>query len=149
MKSMLNFKKIIFLFLFILIFVGCSSPKKENIVKINNKEFKVELAQTNQETYRGLSFREELCENCAMLFIFSEVKERVFVMRNMLIPIDIIFIRDNKVINIHKNLEPEGENYKGRYSSNGPANYVLEINAGLSDTFDLKVGDEVFIELIK
>ena len=60
---------------------------------------------------------------------------------------DIIFIRDNKIINIHKNLEPEGKNYKGRYSSDGPANYVLEINAGLSDTFGIKKGDDVFIDI--
>ncbi len=150
---MFDFKKILFLFLLVFVlgafcmFTACTSSENENIIKINDKEFKVELARTDEETYRGLSFREELCSDCAMLFIFPEARERTFVMRNMLIPLDIIFIRDNKIINIHKNLEPEGKNYKGRYSSDGPANYVLEINAGLSDTFGIKKGDDVFIDI--
>jgi uncharacterized membrane protein (UPF0127 family) len=143
------FKKIFIFLFFIFLLTGCSSSEKQNIVKINNKEFKVELAQSDEETYRGLSSCEELCEDCGMLFIFPEIKERTFVMRNMFIPLDIIFIKDNKVLNIHKNLKPEGEIYKGRYNSKGPSNYVLEINAGMSDFFGIKEGDEILINLAK
>lgn len=155
---MFIFKKRLFLFLLVLasfalglffILYGHFFAHNENVVKINNKKIKVELAQSNEEAYRGLSFRKELCSDCGMLFIFPEARERTFVMRNMLIPLDIIFIRDNQIINIHKNLPPEGENYKGRYSSQGPANYVLEVNAGLSDSFGIKKGDELSINLIK
>jgi len=144
-----NFRKIFLLIFLLFIFSACTVSDKKNIVKINNKEFKIELAQTKEEAYRGLSFRKELCSDCGMLFVFPNLSERTFVMRNMLIPLDIIFIRDNKILNIHKNLKPEGENYKGRYSSEGLANYVLEINAGVSDKLGIKKGDKILINLVK
>ena len=79
--------------------------------------------------------------NQAMLFIFSDEKIRSFYMKNTLIPLDIIYLNALKqVINIKKNATPLDEQ---SIPSIAPAQYVLEINAGLSDQWKLKVGDQI------
>lgn len=117
--------------------------KKPSEVNFKGKTIKVEVVSNPQDMYLGLSGRENLCPNCGMLFAFPDKAERKFVMRNMLFPLDIIFISDNKVVNVHKNCQPEGANYQNVYSCGMPANYVLEVNAGLVDEFGIKIGDEI------
>jgi uncharacterized membrane protein (UPF0127 family) len=119
---------------------------KNNYVKIKGREFLVEIAQTPDKHYQGLSFRESICGDCGMLFIFPEKTERTFVMRNMLFPLDIIFIEDETVVNIYKNLEPEGSFPKFYYKSFTPVNRVLELNAGLADELNLQTGDKIIFK---
>jgi PBP1b-binding outer membrane lipoprotein LpoB len=52
-------------------------------LKINGQEIKVEIADTPELQYQGLSFKKSLCADCGMLFIFKERSEKTFVMRNM------------------------------------------------------------------
>ena len=67
-------------------------------------------------------------------------------MRNMKFPLDIIFIKDDTIVEILENLEPEGSNPKEIYSSNQPVNSVLEINAGMSKQYDFKTGQKVIFK---
>jgi hypothetical protein len=110
-------------------------------VSINKKVIKVELASGAVSQYRGLSRRESLCADCGMLFIFPDKQIRTFVMRNMNFPLDIIFIADGKIINIEKNLEPEGNSPAKIYQSATPANGVLELNGGYCEKYNIIVGD--------
>lgn len=110
-------------------------------VSINKKVIKVELASSAISQYRGLSKRESLCADCGMLFIFPDKQIRTFVMRNMNFPLDIIFIADGKIINIKKNLEPEGNSPTKTYQSMTPANSVLELNGGYCEKYNIIVGD--------
>ena len=78
-----------------------------------------------------------------MLFVFSDKQERIFVMRNMYFPLDIIWIDGDKIVNISKNLLPKGPRPEVFYHSDAPVDYVLEVNAGLADKFNFKIGDKV------
>ncbi|MDP3043582.1 MAG: DUF192 domain-containing protein [bacterium] len=110
---------------------------------IDDKIIEVEIADTVEKHYQGLSNRENLCDNCGMLFVFPDKEERVFVMRDMNFPLDIIWISDDKIVKIDKNLLPEGSNPKMLYSSGQPVNYVLEINSGYAGKHGFKTGDMV------
>ena len=79
--------------------------------------------------------------NQAMLFIFKKERPRSFYMKNTEFSLDIIYINSNyKVVSIQKNAIPYNEN---SLPSNLPAKYVLEINAGLSKSWELKAGDSI------
>ena len=76
-----------------------------------------------------------------MLFIFNDETQRAFYMKNTQFPLDIIFIgSDRKVVSIQKNAKPLDLT---SLPSEGPAQFVLEVNAGLSDTWTLEKGDSV------
>lgn len=116
---------------------------EKEIVKAGNCEFEVELALTGPEQYQGLSNHEDLKDNEGMLFIFEEVEDRTFVMRNMNFPLDIIFIRDFKVVNLYHNLVPEGAQATRSYHSGSPVDAVLEIKGGLSRVCKIAINSEV------
>lgn len=119
----------------------------ENYVEINGAAITVMIADEPQEQWQGLSDRQFLGAYNGMLFVFPEKQVKNFVMRRMHFPLDIIFIEDNKIVNIHRRLEPEGPNPVKRYSSDRPVNYVLEVNGGFCDAFGIKEGDEVAINI--
>jgi uncharacterized membrane protein (UPF0127 family) len=142
-------KKNLFILLFsILIFTACSSY--DNNLSINKTKINlVDIADTQEKSYMGLSFRESICANCGMLFSFEEKKEHTFVMRDMMFPLDIIWIDDEIVVKISKNLEPEGHDTKNIYKSDQSVNNVLEVNGGFTDKENIKVGDMVKYNLQK
>lgn len=101
----------------------------------------VEIAETDYETQTGLMYRKGIKTNQAMLFIFPDVAMHSFYMKNTEFPLDIIFIDENmRIASIQRNAEPFNEN---GLSSKVPVKYVLEVNAGLSDTWSLEIGDTV------
>lgn len=120
-----------------------SSNLKTGTLNINNSKIKIEIASSEKEQYYGLSNRQSLCFDCGMLFDFSNKTELSFVMRDMNFPLDIIFINDNKIINIATNLAPEGTNTKNTYSSLGEVNRVLELNGGFCEKYGIKAGDYI------
>lgn len=86
------------------------------------------IADTRELRYLGLSDTESLPEDRAMLFVFDDVADRTFVMREMDFGIDIVYADDEGVITeIHHAPEPDpdedGENQ--RYPGRGQ--YVLEV----------------------
>ena len=145
------FKKIILLIaiLFIL-FIALSlivlflniKPKISKVL-INSKEIKVEIADTPEKQYKGLSNRDSLCQDCGMLFIFPDKAEKTFTMRDMLFSIDIIWISDEKIVKIDEELPlPDSPDLKKYYSSQ-PVDYVLEVNNGFCQKNNIKAGDKV------
>ena len=61
-------------------------------VEVNSKVFIVEIADTEEERRKGLMFREALCEECGMLFVFDHPQKYGFWMKNVKIPLDIVYI---------------------------------------------------------
>src|SRR3989344_9606330 len=109
-----------------------------------NKCFSVEIAQTAVEREKGLMFRENLNSDNGMLFIFPKAEKYGFWMKNTLIPLDIIWIDQNKtIVYIEKDVQPCKINNCPVYVPNKEAIYVLEINAGLSEENNLSVGEIV------
>jgi len=107
---------------------------------LNHKVINLEIAQTPAEHFQGLSDRQDLCSACGMLFVFRDLEIKTFVMRRMNFPLDIVWIKNDKVIGINQNLPPEGLEPIAKYSSPEPVDMVLEIPAGQADYYQLSEG---------
>ena len=65
-------------------------------------------------------------------------------MKNTLIPLDIIWINEDlEVVDIHHNAQPCGSEDCNSIIPSKEALYVLEINAGLAERYNLKLGDKI------
>ena len=101
----------------------------------------IEIAETDYEIQTGLMYREKMETSQAMLFVFPDVAFHSFYMKNTLIPLDIIFVDEGLIIvNIKQNASPLDES---GIPSGLPVKYVLEVNAGLSESWGLEPGDRI------
>jgi uncharacterized protein len=100
-----------------------------------------EFADNEQEREQGLMYRTEMEENQGMLFIFPNQNKQSFWMKNTVLPLDIIFVNSNlEIVTIQKNAVPYSEQ---SLPSTAPAQYVVEVNAGYTEKYNVKVGDKV------
>ena len=138
----MHFKFIYLIFNFFLVSLYTFSNEKIDVSIYNkNITFNVEVAKTMEERRSGLMYRKKLLDNEGMLFVFPHEKIIQLWMKNTYIPLDVIFISENKVIvDIKKNLERLSETI---VRSKVKSRYALEFNAGLINKFDIKIGDKV------
>lgn len=114
-------------------------------VEINNETIKTEIAKTPQQITRGLSGRKSLPKNEGMLFFLGGRRIATFWMKDMLFPIDIIWIDNEKVVYIIENAQPPNASSTPTYTPDKPATHVLEVNAGFTQKHNIKVDDKVTI----
>ena len=101
----------------------------------------IEIADDDYQRETGLMHRSSMATTRGMLFIFEDEVQRGFYMKNTLIPLDLIYIgSDNTIVSFAENAKPMDEN---TLPSRVPAQYVLEINGGLSEEWGLDIGDRV------
>lgn len=101
----------------------------------------IEVADDEQERTRGLMDRFNLPENAGMLFIFPDEQFRSFWMKNTYISLDIMYINaDKEIVSIQKYTLPQNTS---SIPSEKPAMYVLEVNAGFADKYNIKLGDRI------
>jgi len=119
---------------------------KQGIAMFYNKDgsekcrFEIEIADTEEKQKTGLMYRDSMAVNQAMLFTFNKPDNQSFWMKNTYLPLDIVYIGpDSVIVSIGENTKPFSEE---QVNSNGLAQYVLEINAGLSQKLNLKAGDK-------
>jgi len=110
---------------------------------IKGQKIIVEVADNQAEIIRGLSNREKIDDNEGMLFVFPDSKIRDFWMREMKFNLDIIWINNDQVVKMDKNLPAEGKYPEKSYSSIIPVNRVLELKAGWADKNNLQIGDKI------
>lgn len=136
---------ILILFLLIIFFIFKNKKEKYNFTTalVDNVEINLEIADDKAEHYLGLSFRESLHESSGMLFLFPQKEIRSFVMRDMKFPLDLVFIEENKIIDIYSNLPFAEADSKILYKSSLPVDKVLELNAGFCQQHNISVGDEI------
>ena len=132
----------------ILLLAGC--PKINDTVTIKGTQFNVEVVDDDQSRAMGLMYRKSMADDAGMLFLFEDAQPRAFWMKNTLIPLDILYFDQNRrLVSISANTPP-CKNTTSRcpsYPSKKPAQYVLEINAGLSEQHGFEPGDELIMEL--
>jgi uncharacterized membrane protein (UPF0127 family) len=115
-------------------------------VTLNGIELIADLAATNEQMAQGLSVKDALAENEAMLFVFDTAQDHSFWMKNMKFPIDIIWLDSNRtIVHIEHNLQPCNldvlcPKYK---PDNNSALYVLETVAGFAEKHDIVEGTRV------
>ena len=103
--------------------------------------FTVEVARTPDEQARGLMYRERLGADEGMIFPFDFPRPASFWMRNTLIPLDMIFIReDGTIARIAANTVPLSEE---TVSSGELVIAVLELRGGRAAELGISEGDRV------
>lgn len=121
-------------------------------ILIREALFRAEVANTAVARTRGLSGRDFLAADSGMLFTFDKPAIYSFWMKDMRFPIDIIWLRDAKVVYVAKDVLPPGPGISDSelkvYSPSVEADMVLEVNAGIAEHFHIEVGDSVIIELL-
>lgn len=133
---------IVLIAVIIIAIVGLFSDKSKKIItsyspEISSVQFdkdlfvNVETASTTFERGKGLMYRESLEENSGMLFVYTEPTSNKFWMKNMLIPLDIIFINsDYEIIYIVQDALPCESDPCEKYGPDDEYAYVLEVNGG-------------------
>jgi len=109
--------------------------------------FSIEVANTPTKRELGLGERDSLPADHGMYFPFEIAQKWVFWMKGMRFPIDIVWIRDGKVVDIHRSVPPPKVLPLETYSPIEPADAVLELNAGVTADIGLEPGDEVVLRI--
>lgn len=101
----------------------------------------IELAETSEERQQGLMYRKSMQDGQGMLFVFETEEPQAFWMRNTYIPLDIIYVNSKfQVVSIQKNCKILNDT---PLPSGAAAQYVVEINGGLSDKLGIKTGSVI------
>ncbi|RZN79937.1 MAG: DUF192 domain-containing protein [Winogradskyella sp.] len=157
---MINYRILVVFSIICSLFFSCNTSEKKNSIskeikfkkegalqlkKSSNdsliKTLDIEIADDEYQTQTGLMYRNSMKELQGMLFVFPNEAPRSFYMKNTRIALDIIYIStDSTIVSFQKNAKPFDES---SLPSNAPAKFVLEINAGLSDRWNLEVGDKI------
>lgn len=122
------------------------SPKEEakrpakTVVVFSTSEGKrrvqVEVVSNPATIQRGLMHREHLPPDHGMLFVFATDRVRSFWMKNTLIPLDMLFVRENgSIAGIERNTTPLSLDSR---SVGLPTRYVLELNGGWTEKYGVE-----------
>ena len=141
-------KNIIVIFIFFIMYneISSATEYKKGYVKLenNNLVFEVDIADTITLREKGLMFRKKLDSNRGMLFIFPTEKNVEIWMKNTLLSLDIIFIsKERLVVGLVKKALPLSSKI---YSITKKSKYVLEVNGGIIDKYNINLGDKIKIE---
>jgi uncharacterized membrane protein (UPF0127 family) len=105
-----------------------------------NHRFVVEVAKTFEEQQRGLMFRRSLAPDRGMIFPYDPPQNVAFWMKNTLIPLDMIFIRNDGRIARITTAKPLDET---PVPGGEPVVAVLEIAGGRAAELRIREGDRV------
>lgn len=115
---------------------------KEPRVELNGTRYTVSIADSLDEQARGLMFVREMPRDRGMLFVYAQPQPQSFWMKNCYIALDILFFdADARFINAHYDVPVCSTEPCPTYSSEAPARYVLELNAGAARGLALERGD--------
>jgi uncharacterized membrane protein (UPF0127 family) len=126
------------------------------IISVGSKKINVEIVSSDADMQKGLSGRNSMADNEGMLFDFTsklsptlalkgEGVRPTFWMKDMNFDIDLIWIANKKVVGITNNVTApkSAKDVLPTYSPPGDVDMVLEVNAGWSKKYEVRVGDEL------
>ena len=130
------------------------SAKQEQTLPISakaivaGKVIQLEVAQTPQQQQIGLMNRTSLADDRGMLFPFDPPQPARFWMKNTLIPLDMIFLRNGVVSAIAANVPPCTSDPCPIYGPGTTIDRVMELRGGRAAELGLKAGDRLTIEFL-
>lgn len=132
------------------ILVG-SKSNHAAVAIMGGRIFNLEIVDTPRLMARGLAGRTSIPKNGGMLFLFSKPGQHSFWMKDMLIPIDILWVRNNVFVFILENVKPPvaglADEELNRFVPPEEADSVIEIAAGTAKELGLRAGQPVRILL--
>jgi uncharacterized protein len=112
-----------------------------HVVNVGGIPMSVVIADTPELRTQGLSGRREIGAT-GMLFVFDTDDYHGIWMKDMLFPIDLIWIdKDLTVIDVERGVRPD--TYPRTYRPQLPARYLIETTERFTETFGIGIGDEV------
>lgn len=137
----------------LLFLTACGGDQSASMVDIastevtfpNGTKIQAEYNHTKMDVMRGMMFVESLPQNRGKLMVHSSEGKFAYFMYQTRIPLDIIWIsRAHRVVEISANTPPcpsKSASACPSFGGNRPAQFVLEVNAGIGAKNGLKVGD--------
>ena len=134
-----------------LLLAPCNSTAAKMPVAIFSSDknvVKLEVAETSEQIQRGLMYRMSLPEDSGMVFLFHPPRPTRFWMYHTLIPLDMIFVRDGKILRICENVPPcrsENPHDCALYPEEGDitVSEVVEVNGGYCKRHGIKPSDTI------
>ncbi len=120
-----------------ILIVGMMQPRVT--VQLGDGVFKAQVARTDSELKRGLSGVSEFSKDQALLFVFPKDDTYGVWMKDMRIPIDIVWLDKNKKV-IHAVSNATPESYPKTFRPPKPARYIVELASGTIKTRAIKIG---------
>lgn len=127
---------------------GARGPAAEGHVEIRGKQIAVEIADSRPEQEKGLGERDSLAWGTGMYFSYARPAFYGFWMKGMRFPIDIVFVRAGRIVEIHPQVPFEKNGNGPTIRPRSLADGVLEVPAGFSDASGWQVGDRVRFERV-
>lgn len=109
---------------------------------IQNNYYCSQVADDAAERIKGLSGVKEIADNESMLFVFDIESKHGIWMKEMLVPIDIVWVSaEKKVLHIENNVSPSS--YPKVYFPDKKSKFVIELKAGTAQKIKLNLGDKI------
>lgn len=119
-------------------------------VTVGSATTSAEVAQSDAKKRLGLGMREKLDAGTGMLFAFNNPgpcpNSCSFWNKDMLFPIDIVWIRDGTVVDLYGHLPAYAKQKDFTIMTKAQVNFILEVPDGFIKTNNIKIGDTVTYE---
>lgn len=112
---------------------------------LGEESIELEVAKTPEQQEMGLMYRTILPPNRGMLFSFSPPRRVAFWMKNTLIPLDMVFLKEGKIMAILKDVPPCTTPTCPVYNPQVMTDSVIELSAGRAQSLNLQIGDKINI----
>jgi uncharacterized membrane protein (UPF0127 family) len=131
---------------------GCTQPQipddfnTRELTLPGGRVIKVETMITSPDLRRGMTFRTSLPPDHGMLFVHPTIGNYRYWMYQVMIPLDIIWLdNDRKIVEMVVNAQPcKTEPGKcPQWASARPAHYVLELAGGMAKKYNLSIGQQL------
>lgn len=123
-----------------------TNPKTQLVtLVVGEAELQVEIRDDEAERELGFSGRDSIGENEGMLFVFDQPMQPTFWMKDMLFSLDVLWIREGKVVEIEENIPhpTQDQPVVATMIPQNPVDMVLEVPSGWVRRTGVKVGDRV------
>ena len=119
--------------------------KSRATLNSNDKVINLEVAREPDELTYGLKFRHQIPQNQGMLFVNSRPSIVQIWMKDVYIPLDMVFLKDGVIKKILTNVPPCQQSNCPVYSSSTAVDQVIEIKAWETGVLGLKPGEQLEI----
>lgn len=129
--------------LFAALLLACGRAPEVDVVEIRDAHVEVEIADSFEAKARGLGERDALAWGRGMLFVYSEASPVAIWMKGMRFDIDIVWIRDGRIVDMNWRAPHAAREPLPVYRPREAADFVLEVPAGYAEAHGFRIGDRV------